>query len=85
VNAISPIVAGAALIDLSDMQRIINHPNASRINLSLTISSARMDSLFSAVICPCAIHYYGTGDTAQAAVDDAVAKWRAAEPERIAA
>lgn len=65
------------MIDLTEMQRLINHPDANALGLSIQVRPYDSAHPFVAMICPDGgAHYFGHGATAKEAVDAAVADWR---------
>src|SRR3546814_7358406 len=62
------------MIDLTEMQRLINHPDANALGLSIQVRPYDSAHPFVAMICPDGgAHYFGHGATAKEAVDAAVA------------
>ena len=65
------------MIDLTEMSRLINHPDALAMGLSIQVRANHREQPFTAFVCPeGGAHYFGHGATAKEAVDAAVADWR---------
>src|SRR3546814_10800368 len=66
-------------LPISEMQRLINHPDANALGLSIQVRPYDSAHPFVAMICPDGgAHYFVHGATAKEAVDAAVADWRTA-------